>query len=78
MELAVEQILTQWSEARHLRPGAHPSCGTVGAGYQRNPDIQMPREYDHHILVAESVAGLVVPALVDVAARFARPQLPPN
>ena len=43
------------------------------AGYQRNPDIQMPGEYDHHVLVAESVAGFVAPALVDIAARFAKP-----
>ena len=44
-----------------------------GAGYQRNLDIQVPGEYDHHVLVAESVAGFAAPALADVAARFARP-----
>ena len=54
----------------HLHPGAHQSSGTTGAGYQRNPDIQMPGEYDHHVLVAEVVAGFAAPALVDVAARF--------
>ena len=44
-----------------------------GAGYQRNLDIQVPGEYDHHVLVAESVAGFVIPVLVDVATRSARP-----
>ena len=43
------------------------------AGYQRNPDIQMPGEYDRHVLVAESVASFAIPTLVDVAAQFARP-----
>ena len=43
------------------------------AGYQRNPDIQMLGEYDHHVLVAESVASFAAHALVDVAAQFARP-----
>ena len=57
----------------HLHLGARQSGGTAGAGYQRNPDIQMPGEYDHHILVAESVAGFAAPALVDIATRFARP-----
>ena len=57
----------------HLRPGAHPSDGTMGAGYQRSPGIQIPREYDHHALVADSVAGFATPTLVDVASRFARP-----
>jgi len=56
---------------QHL--GAHRSDGTAGAGYQRNPDIQMPEEHDHHVLVAKSVAGFAAPALVDVATRFARP-----
>ena len=73
MELAIEQILTQWSEARHLRPGAHRSYGTAGVGYQRNLDIQVQGEYDHHILATESVAGFAAPALVDVAAQFAGP-----
>jgi len=57
----------------HLHPRVCQSDGTAGAGYQRNPDIQMPGEYDHHVLVAESVASFVAPALVDIAARFAKP-----
>ena len=57
----------------HLHLGARQSGGTAGAGYQRNPDIQMPREYDHHTLVAESVASFAALALVDVAAQFAMP-----
>jgi hypothetical protein len=57
----------------HLHLGARRSDGTAGAGYQRNPDIQMPGEYDHHVLVAEGVAGFATPALVDIAAQFARP-----
>ena len=70
---AIKRTSTLWSEAMHLHPGAHRSCETAGARYQRNLDIQVPGEYDHHVLVAESVAGFAVPALVDVAARFARP-----
>ena len=61
MELAVEQISTQWSVARHLRLGAHPSCGTVGAEYQRIPGIQLLGEYDPHVLAAENVADFVAP-----------------
>ena len=57
----------------HLHPGARRSCGTAGAGYQRNLDIQLPGEYDHHVRAAESVTGFATPTLVDVAARFARP-----
>ena len=57
----------------HLHPGARRFGGTAGAGYQRNPDIQMPGEYDHHVLIAEGVAGFAAPALVDVATRSARP-----
>ena len=73
MELAIEQILTQWSEARHLCLGAHPSCGTVGAEYQRIPGIQLLGEYDPHVLTVESVAGFVAPVLVVVAAQFVGP-----
>ena len=61
MELAVKKILTQWSEAKHLRPGAHPSGGTVGAEYQRIPGIQLLGEYDPHVLAAENVADFVAP-----------------
>ena len=57
----------------HLHPGARRSCETAGAGYQRNLDIQVLGEYDHHVLAAKSMAGFAAPALVDVAARFARP-----
>ena len=57
----------------HLHPGARRSCETAGAGYQRNLDIQVPGEYDHHVLTAEGVAGFVVLALVDVATQFAGP-----
>ena len=71
MVLVIRPTLIQWSEAKHLRPGVHPSDETVEAGYQRIPGIQLPGEYNHHILVVESVAGFVIPALVDVAARFA-------
>ena len=59
MVLAVRQILTQWSEAKHLCPGAHPFGGTVGAEYQRIPSIQLLGEYDLHVLAAESVADLL-------------------
>ena len=62
----------------HLHPGVHRSCETAGARYQRNLDIQVQGEYDHHILATESVAGFAAPALVDVAAQFAGPYLPPN
>ena len=64
MELAAKQILTQWSEARHLRPEDHPSDGTVGAGYQRIPGNQLPVEHDLHVLIAEGVANSAVLALV--------------
>ena len=57
----------------HLHLGARRLGGTAEAGYQRNPDTRMLEEHDHHVLIAESVAGFAVPALVDVAARFARP-----
>jgi hypothetical protein len=73
MVLAVEQILTLKSEAMHLRPGAHPSDGTMGAGYQRIPGIQLLGEYNHHVLVVESVAGFVAPALVDISTQFIGP-----
>ena len=61
MELAIEQISTQWSEAKHLRPGVPPSDGTMGAGYQRIPGIQLLGEYDPHVLAAENVADFVAP-----------------
>ena len=73
MELAVDQILTQWSEAKHLRLGAHPSCGTMGAEYQRIPGIQLLREHDLHVLAAKSVADSAALALVGVSAQFAGP-----
>ena len=73
MVLAVKKILTQWSEAKHLRPGAHPSGGTVGAEYQRIPGIQLLGEYDLHILAAESVADFIAPTLVGVSALFVGP-----
>ena len=73
MELTVEKISTQWSEARHLRLGAHLSDGTVGTEYQRIPGIQLLGEHDLHILVAESVADSTIPALVGVSAQFAGP-----
>ena len=73
MELAVEQISTQWSEAKHLRAEVHPSDGTVGAEYQRIPGIQLFGEYDLHGLAAESMADFVAPVLVVVSARFAGP-----
>jgi len=73
MVLAVKQTLILWSEAMHLHPGVHQSCGTVGARYQRNLDIQVQGEYDHHVLAAEGVVGFAAPALVDVAVQFAGP-----
>ena len=73
MELAVEQISTQWSEAKHLRLGVHPSDGTVGAEYQRIPGIQLLGEYDLHGLTAESVADFAALAQVGVSAQFAGP-----
>ena len=57
----------------HLHLWAHWSKGTAGAGYQRNPDTQMPEEHVHHVLVVENVAGFAAPAPVDVVARFAGP-----
>ena len=62
-----------WSEAMHLRLGVHPSCETVGAGYQRIPGIPLPGDYNHHVLVAESVAYFIAHALVDVSAPFVGP-----
>ena len=73
MVLAIKQTSTLWSEAMRLHLRARRSGETAVAGYQRNPDIQMPGEYDHHILVAEGVASFAALAQVDVAARFARP-----
>ena len=73
MELAVEQISTQWSEARHLRLVAHPSCGTMGAEYQRIPGIQLLGEHDLHVLAAKRVADSAALALVGVSAQFAGP-----
>ena len=73
MALAIRRTSIIWSEAMHLRPKVHRSDETTGAGYQRSPDIQMPGEYDHHVLIAEGVAGFAAPALVGIAAKFARP-----
>ena len=73
MELAVEKISTQWSEAMHLRPGTHPSDGTMGAGYQRISGSPLLGEHDLHVLAAESVANFVAPVLVVVSVRFAGP-----
>ena len=73
MVLAVRRTLIQWSEAMHLHPEVHPSDGTVGAEYQRIPGIQLLGEYDLHVLVAESVADFIAPALVDVSAPFVGP-----
>jgi len=69
----VKRILTLWSEAMHLHLRARQSCGIAGAGYQRNPDTQMPEEHDHHVLVVENVAGFAGLALVDIKAQFVRP-----
>ena len=57
----------------HLHLGARQSCETAGAGYQRSLDIQVPGEYDHHVLAAESLADFAAPTLVGITARFARP-----
>ena len=73
MELAVEKISTQWSEAKHLRPEVHPSTVTVGVGYQRIPGIQLLGEYDLHVLAAESVTDFVASILVVVSAQFVGP-----
>ena len=73
MVLAVEQILTLYSEAMHLRPGAHPSDRTMGAEYQRISGIQLPGDCHRHVLIVESVAGFVAPVLVVVSARFLKP-----
>ena len=73
MVLAIRQTSTLWSEAMHLRPGVRRSCGIAEAWYQRNLDIQVLGEYDHHVLAAKSMAGFAAPALVDVAAQFAKP-----
>ena len=73
MELAVEQISTQWSEAKHLRAEVHPSDGTVGDGYQRIPGIQLLGEYNPHVLAAESVADFVALVLIVISARSVGP-----
>ena len=73
MVLVIRPTLIQWSEAMHLRPGAHLSCETMGAGYQRIHGIQLLGEYDLHVLAAESVADFVAPVLVVVSAQFAKP-----
>ena len=73
MVLVIRQTLTLWSEAMRLHLRARQSGETAGAGYQRNPDTQVPEEPDHHVLIVENVAGFAIPALFDVAARFARP-----
>ena len=73
MVLAVRRTLIQWFEAMHLHPGVHSSNGTMGAGYQRIPGIQLLGEYDLHVLAAESVADFVAPVLVVILAQFAGP-----
>ena len=70
---AIKRISTLWSEAKHLHLRARQSGGIAGSGYQRNPDTQMPEEHDHHVRIAECVAGFAAPALVDVVTRFAGP-----
>jgi hypothetical protein len=71
--VAVRKISTQWSEAKHLRPGVHPSDEIVEAGYQRIPGIQLLGENDLHGLAAESVADFIAPVPVVVSAWFAGP-----
>jgi hypothetical protein len=56
-----------------LHLGARQSGGTAGAGYQRNPDTQVPEEHDHHIIVVENVVDFAGLVLIDVAAQFAKP-----
>ena len=70
---AIKQTLTLWSEAMRLHLRARQSGETAGAGYQRNPDTQVPEEPDHHVVATTSVASFAAPALVDVAAQSARP-----
>ena len=62
------QTSTLWSEAMRLHLRARRSGETAVAGYERNPDTQMPEKHVHHVLIAEGVAGFAGPALVDVAA----------
>ena len=57
----------------HLHTGVHRSYGTAGAGYQRIPGIQLPGEYNLHVLAVESVVGFAAPALVGVSAPFTGP-----
>jgi len=57
----------------HLRPGVRRSGGTVGDGFQRNLDIPVPGECDHHVLATESVAGFVALAPVGRIAQSAGP-----
>ena len=73
MVLVIKRTSTLWSEAMHLRPGVRRSCGTAGAGYQRNPDTQVPEEPDHHVLIVENVAGFAGLVLIDIVAQFTRP-----
>ena len=73
MVLAIKRTSTLWSEAMHLHLGARQSGEKAGAGYQRNPNTQVPEEPDHHILTIENVAGFAGLVLIDVAARFAKP-----
>ena len=70
---AIKRTSILWSEAMHLHLRAHRSDGTAGAGYQRNPDTQMPEEHDHHVLVAEGVASFAGLVLIDIVAQFTRP-----
>ena len=73
MVLVIERTLTLRSEAMRRHLGACQSGETAGAGYQRNPDTQVPEEPDHHILAIENVGGFAGLVLIDVAARFAKP-----
>ena len=57
----------------HLRLGAHLSDGTVGAGYQRIPGIQLLGEHDLHVLAAKRVADSAALALIGVSAQFVGP-----
>ena len=70
---AIKQTLTLWSEAMRLHLRARQSGETAGAGYQRNPDTQVPEEPDHHVLIVENVAGFAGLVLNGVTAWFVRP-----
>ena len=71
--MAIRQTSILWSEAMHLHPEAHPSCGTVGVGYRRSPGIQVQEEHNHLVLTVESVVGFAAPALVGISVQFVGP-----